>query len=269
MSPYRYSVIPFHYNEKIVSLFQNSPKVYTGPVLPRVLRKGQIALLKVFEAIKAVLEIQKIFNILDEVSPPRVLYVPQLPHPPFRSVKPPRYFWREGLEVSKDDYAAPCLMSDTPENGPVLIKSSQRLMKRGILRQDDEGYVYLELPESLAAQVFSLIGTEAVRDEFVHIPVILPQEWEQKKGLGAIKELGNSLAFEMNGLYSQRPKSWPGVEKVYFLRVPSSQLESLREKYLLPSKIRGHDFHAVIALKHGFAPKQNETFRLNVSCFAA
>lgn len=250
VSSYRYSVVPFQFNEKVVSLFQSSPKVRLGPVLPRILRKGQIALFKVLEALRAAIEVKEIFNVFDEICPPRALYSPQLPHPPFRAVKPPRFFWHQDLESSNHEYAPPCLMSETPENGAVLIKSLPRQAKKGTLRQDDAGYVYLELSEG-------------------HIPVILTQEWEQKKGLGPIKELGDALSVEMKGLYSQRPKSWPGVVKVYFLRIHSSQLEAFREKYLLPSRIRGHDFHAVVDFKPGHAPEQKETFRLNVSCFAA
>jgi hypothetical protein len=64
-----------------------------------------------------------------------------------------------------------------------------------------------------------------------------------------MRELGHEFAFEVEGLYSVRPDTWPEVEEVWFLKVHSPELEALRKKYFLTSLPNGHSFHIVVAVK--------------------
>jgi hypothetical protein len=165
-----------------------------------------------------------------------------------------------------------------PYSAGICAHARHTLPKKGVLKQDSDGFVYLELPDEFITALLPLIHDREcealplyqIEPSPAHIPVILPHEWSQKKGWGDIKEMDESFSFEVKGLNSLRPKRWPGVEKVYFLEITSSSLERLRERLLLPSLIRGHPFHLAIAYKKadGALP-QKETYRLNVSCFAA
>ena len=294
---------PFSGDERIISLFQNSSKIFIEPSrsrVPALLRKGQFALIRIVEILKTLLQEKEKINILADVVPQRQLQVPQLPHPPFQTPKPPRFFWHPAYTPHRDEYTPSCLVSETKEDLPIIVYNSasicayarSTLPKQGILRQNHEGFVYLELPDTFITDLCPLISDQecetvplyegiaklALEAKYLepspaHIPVILSHEWTQKKGWGEIKGLENNFSFEITRLCSLRPRCWPGVEMVYYLSLKSSELEKFRERCLLPSRIRGHEFHIAIAYKKvktaSQAPQKKETFRLNVSCFAA
>lgn len=277
-------IAPYRGDERIISLFQNSPKAFIEPSrskVPPLLRKGQFVLIRVMEILKTLLQEKEQSNLLSDIAPPRILLVPGLPYPPFLSSKPPRFFWHP----AKDEYAPSCLISEAKEDLPAVVYNSASicayarcaLPKKGKLSQDKEGFVYLELPDAFIADLVPLINDkecEHIPDRLepssAHIPVIMTQEWAQRKGWGEISELGKEFTFEVTRLCSLKPKRWSGLERVYFLSVKSPELERFRERCLLPSRILGHEFHIAIAYKKSTATApQKETFRLNVSCFAA
>ncbi|MBS0603890.1 MAG: hypothetical protein JSS60_02505 [Verrucomicrobia bacterium] len=285
-------IVPFSGDERIVSLFQNSPKPrieQSKSKMPPLIRKGQYVLIRILEILKTLLEPNETSSVLNDIAPPRKLLVPQLPYPRFQAAKPPRFFWHPSHSSPKDEYAPSCLMSEVKEDLPSPIYNSASisayaraaLPQKGILRQDHEGFVYLELPDEYITELSPLIHDPAsetvplyyLEPSPAHIPVILPHEWAQRKGWGELKDLDKSFSFKINGVSSLNPKRWPGVEKVYFLRISSPELEKFRERCLLPSRIRGHEFHVAIAYKKAdaaaMAVPKKETFRLNVSCFAA
>jgi hypothetical protein len=290
-SSFQKPVVPYSGDERIVSLFQSRPKPHIEPTpskTPLFLRKGQLAVIRFFGILKTLLEQHEKGNLLLDIFPPRQLLVPSLPHPPFQAVKPPRFFWHPAYISPLDEYAPSCLMSETKEEMPSIVYNSasvcayvrNALPQKGILRQDHEGFVYLELPDHFITDIFPLIHDqecEAISLHYLdpspaHIPVILPHEWAQRKGWGEIKELETTFSFEITRLFSLKPIRWPGIEKVYCLSIQSPQLENYRERHLLPSRIRGHDFHVAIAFKKAAEKRSEtpkETFRLNVSCFAA
>jgi hypothetical protein len=290
-SPFQKPAIPYAGDERIISLFQNSPKAQIDPTrsrIPPILRKGQFVILRLFEILKTLLTQKEKSTILEEINPPRQLFVPKLPHPPFKATKPPRFFWHPAYQTPKDEYAPGCLISESKEKAPAVLYNSASICayarhifpKNGTLRQDPEGFVYLELPDHFITEIYPLLydqECEAIplhdlEPSPAHIPVILSHEWAQKKGWGEISALETHFSFEITRLCSLKPKRWPGIAQVYFLEIKSQELENFRERHLLPSRIRGHHFHVAIAFKKAEekpadAPK--ETFRLNVSCFAA
>jgi hypothetical protein len=268
-------IAPYSGDERIISLFQNSPKAVIEPSpskVPPLLRKGQFALIRLMEILKTWLQEKEQSNVLSDIAPPRTLLVPGLPHPPFQSHKPPRFFEHQ------DEYAPSCLISEAKEDLPATVYNSASicayarcaLPKKGTLRQDSDGFVYLELTDAFISDLVPLLNDEECEPIVAHIPVLLPQEWAQKKGLGEIAELEKEFPFEIIRLCSLKPKRWQKAEKVYFLSIKSPELEKFRERCLLPSRIRGHEFHIAIAYKKSTVlALEKETFRLNVSCFAA
>ncbi|MBS0651528.1 MAG: hypothetical protein JSR93_10240 [Verrucomicrobia bacterium] len=274
---------------KVVDIFHSKPKSsFEQPAskLPPLLRKGEFLLIKMVESIKLLYEKWMEEEQID-LYPPRTLRVPTLPYPPFQSPRPARYFWHPKADAPKDVYSPPCLMRDTSEDLPNYIDQSAPLCayarhvlpQKGRLRKDSNGLIYLELPSDYISQLFPLLHAldaesvplSQIDPSAAHIPVMTPREYLESSKWGEIRELDQEFSFEVHGCFSLSPKLYPGMEKVYCLKVSSPELEELREKYLLPSRIGTHPFHIVIGFqkkKMGEKPKA-ETFRLNISCFAA
>lgn len=282
-------VLPRHTDERIVSLFLNCPKATVElptSKIPLAFRRGRFFLVKIIEILKTLLQEKQSSNVLAEIFSDRGLSIPQLPHPPFISCKPPRFFWHPAYQPC-DEYSPDCLISETKEATPVTVFDSiaictharHVLPKEGVLRQDESGFVYLELSPFFITTFFPRLQDQdpaaASFQEFepspAHVPVILPHEWTQKKGWGEIAELEKAFSFDIVKLCSIKPKNWPGIERVYFLELSSPALRQLRESHLLPSLIRGHPFHVAIACKKAnpAAKASPGIFRLNVSCHAA
>jgi len=224
------------------------------------------------------------------IFPPRSLKVPQLPFPPFRIHLPPRFFWRPlGRAQKKSMCFYENLILEANEEQPKLVDQStelislakDKLLSKGVLRKDHKGFVYLDVPDAYIHLLSPLLGKECEKPPYfsydgpfgAHIPVLLPSEYAERKGLRPIQELGLEFNFSLENCYTVVTQAWEGVEKVWFLNVRCQPLENLRERYLLPSKIYNYDFHLVIGIKRqpndlGIAlPKQ--TYRINVSCYAA
>ncbi|MBS0652081.1 MAG: hypothetical protein JSR39_00995 [Verrucomicrobia bacterium] len=274
---------------RVVDIFHSKPKSsFEQPAskLPPLLRKGEFLLINLVESIK---DLYNKWMQEEEIDlyPQRTLRVPTLPYPPFQAPRPARYFWHPKATAPKDIYTPPCLMRDTSEDLPSYVEQSAALCayarhvlpQKGRLRKDSDGLLYLELPSDYISQLFPLLHVldaesvplSQVDPTAAHVPVMTPHEYLEAAKWGEIRELNQEFNFEVHGCFSLSPKLYPGMDKVYCLKVSSPGLEELREKYLLPSKIGTHPFHIVIGFqrkKEGERP-QPETFRLNISCFAA
>lgn len=285
-------IIPFRGDERIVSLYSKSLKPQIkqpNSKLAYLIRKSEYGLVHILKLLKSLIETDKPLQPTQEIAPLKHLLVPQLPHPPFCTSKPSRFFWHPAYSPSKDEYAPSCLISETKEavastvfNSPYICTYARcTLSQKGILRQDQDGFIYLQLSNTYITELMPLIPDEKSQaisfnqpePSIAHIPVILPHEAKEKKGWVDTQDLKKTFSFKINKLCSIRPLQWPGIEKVYFLSISSPELERFRERCLLPSLIRGHEFHIAIAynkkMQGAESPTQKETFRLNVSCFAA
>ena len=266
-------------DERIISLFQNSPKTFIEPSrskIPPLLRKGQFVLIRIMEILKTLLQEKTTIEHPLRHRTSSHSACPGAPPSPISIAQASPLF----PHAEQDEYAPSCLISEAKEDLPAVVYNSASicayarcaLPKKGTLRQDKEGFVYLELPDAFIEDLVPLISDEKCEHipTSAHIPVLMPQEWAQRKGWGEIGELGKEFAFEITRLCSLKPKRYPGLERVYFFSVNSAELEKFRERFLLPSRILGHEFHIAIACKKSTTPvPQKETFRLNVSCFAA
>ncbi len=211
--------------------------------------------------------------VIPEVVAPRTLAVGQLPEPAFHSQVPPRYFWHpsksanENLLRENSDTSVH-LLDNTAE---ILTRARASLPLEGSLKEDYQGFIYLDLPEAYTQELLPLIrdaGAEIPPYFTPHIVVVLPNERESRKGMESFKELGQTLSFELTGCYSLKPRGWNEMERVWVLTLKSPELEAFRTRALLPSKIFSHEFHIVIGAARSEKPAL-ETFRINVSCYAA
>lgn len=220
---------------------------------------------------------------------PRMLLVPRLPHPPFHTCAPVRFFWHQRLSKSVLDEEPSPLMREVAEEqieemeeGQLILSHSSTLPAEGILRQDHKGMIYLDVSDEWIHRLFPLIGKKGGEKppyfEYegpfgAHIPVMTAKEWKNKQGLlkAPIPEIGEKYSFSITGCYRIRPEGWPEMDRVWFLTVDSPDLERLRERSLLPSKLASHPFQIVIGVKKKTSriSPPNGTYRINISCHAA
>jgi hypothetical protein len=136
-------------------------------------------------------------------------------------------------------------------------KLEETLMK-GKLRQDDEGYVFIDIDDKVIHGMYPLIDDEDVekppyfgKDGWgAHVSVISPDEIDEDEPLD-IKEIGDIINFKIKEVYSTNPEGWDEMDKVWFISIDAPELGKLRRKYKLPTtyKNKGHDFHITVAVR--------------------
>lgn len=141
------------------------------------------------------------------------------------------------------------------ENQPQVIEKVVQLTQKGILKQKDNGYLYVEVPRDYVAESLQLIEAPG--------KIVPPQHYKSKKGIGAhisvmyenelianeiwnIKELGQEFTFNIIELRTVKLSKDGKLKKLWLLAVEAPELENLRESYGLSSKLKGHDFHITI-----------------------
>ena len=141
------------------------------------------------------------------------------------------------------------------ENQPQVIETVVQIQQKGILKQKDNGYLYLEVPKDFIAEALPLIDAPG--------KIVPPRHYTSKKGIGAhisvmyeneqilneiweIKELGQEYTFTVMELRTVKLNKDNKVKKLWLLAVAAPELEKLRENYGLSSKLKNHDFHITI-----------------------
>jgi hypothetical protein len=196
--------------------------------------------------------------------------------------KAPRYFFKGSAE-KRSPRPIPYLLDESTEvsqaeplgAGSPLIRS---LCKgSGTLRQTKEGFVYLEIDRRFAMSLMPYLKAQGLSlppyfsSEGTHTPVIPAREMGFHY-LEKINEVGQEFSFEVDGLYSMKPASWPEVEQVWFFKLSCPSLEALRRRYFLTSKPNGHAFHMAVAIepRRTLLPKQSPALmRINSAILAA
>ena len=115
---------------------------------------------------------------------------------------------------------------------------------------DDGSYGVLKLPEQFKKAVFEAIRTDEMKydsENGAHISVFNKDEMA-KLNL-PIKENGQKFTFTLESIESVNPEGWEEMEKVWFVKVKSPQLEELRKKYGFSPLLNGHNFHITVAVK--------------------
>jgi hypothetical protein len=123
-------------------------------------------------------------------------------------------------------------------------------------------YGVLDISEDFKRSVFEAIKTSGMQydhEHGAHISVFTDEELDRMPEV--ISEVGKMYPFFLRSIESVNPDGWDEVERVWFVRVESKELEELRKKYGLSPKVHGdHDFHITIAVKpsrknkRGFIP---------------
>jgi hypothetical protein len=203
--------------------------------------------------------------------------------PPQGSFKPSRYF-SKGKEPQPSPLIWHLLTESLESATPIPVPHNIGLIKSlckgtGELKKNERGLVFLDIDNrfiNTLAPYFEPLGLQKPPYfnifgllQGAHIPVI-PKRESDFNFLSLYKELGMEFSFEIEGLYSLMPDSWPEMEQVWFLKVRSPELEAFRRCYFLPSLPSGHSFHIVVAIKprkKDPAPRPTPYMRVNPSFF--
>lgn len=141
------------------------------------------------------------------------------------------------------------------ENQSQVIEKVVQFVQKGILKQKDNGYLYVEVSRDFIAEVLPLIDAQG--------KIVPPSHYTSKKGIGAhisvmyeneqvlneiweIKELGQEYTFNVMELRTVKLNKDNKIKKLWLLAVAAPELEKLRENYGLSSKLKDHDFHITI-----------------------
>jgi hypothetical protein len=141
------------------------------------------------------------------------------------------------------------------ENQPQVIEKVVQISQKGILKQKDNGYLYVEVSKDFIAEALPLIDAPG--------KIVAPRHYTSKKGIGAhisvmyeneqilneiweIRELGQEFTFTIMELRTVKLNKNNKMKKLWLLAVAAPELEKLRESYGLSSKLKNHDFHITI-----------------------
>ena len=123
--------------------------------------------------------------------------------------------------------------------GDWIMLSVPNAMVHGVFQAMDEPGI--ELPSS---------GLDKRLD--AHISVIRPDEVKLLGGPEALKnDRGKTFRYTLGRLVEVNPRGWPEMERCWFLRVHSPELQALRRSYGLSSlpKDGEQDFHITVAVR--------------------
>jgi hypothetical protein len=143
------------------------------------------------------------------------------------------------------------------ELGLALVKEGEATPSYGLagMLQMSRGRLVVVVPNGLAHAVLG-----ALREPGVELPpapegerfnacveVMSPAEVESLGGPDRVSERGKQYHYSIGRLY-EADADWPGVSKLWYLRVHSPELQELRRSYGLAS-LPGDDFHVVVAVR--------------------
>lgn len=156
------------------------------------------------------------------------------------------------------------------EHQPQVIEQVIQFEQKGILKQKDNGYLYVDVSNDYIAAALPLIEAPG--------KLVPPSHYTSKKGIGAhisvmyenelidheiweIHELGQEYTFTILELRTVKLNKDGKMKKLWLLAVAAPELEALRTSYGLSPKLKGHDFHITIGTQiPGKAQVNGEVF---------
>lgn len=139
-----------------------------------------------------------------------------------------------------------------PQAKLMYWKSTYQPVLEATLKQDAQGFIYLDVPNEYAQSLHDLFGKDSWTylgpgEAGAHIKVMLNEDGQN---LGKIAEIGQTFRFRIVSVESSelaRPSAI--IPEVAFLRLACPELQDLRTKYGLSSKIEGYyDFNLIFGI---------------------
>jgi hypothetical protein len=160
------------------------------------------------------------------------------------------------LVITFSIFALPLLAGDYQiEDQPLVLEKVIQLEQKGILKQKENGYLYLDVSNDYIREALPLL----------EIPgkIVPPSHFSTKKGIGAhisvmyeteqivndiweIKELGQEFTFTILEVRTVKINKNNQMKKLWLIAVDAPELQLLRESYGLSPKLKNHDFHITI-----------------------
>lgn len=139
---------------------------------------------------------------------------------------------------------------------PTAIEHMETLPNTGILKQKENGFVYLDVPNEFITDVIPLLDhpgrlqprPTASKSIGAHISVF--HEGENI----APEELNAPFSFSVKEIRSFTLNTRDGLKKLWVIAVNSPELESLRKSYGCSPKLKGYDFHITLGKQMPAAP---------------
>ncbi len=197
-----------------------------------------------------------------------------------RSLRSSLYF---GMDTKKTP-PIPYLLTETQED-PIPQKLPRQLsLLKALCRgkgtvKEKNGFVYIQIDDFFTEPLFTILekqnSVQKTPQIFppdgpkTHIPVIGAQETVFHH-LETIQEINQEISFKITGFYAIKPTLWNEVEQVWYLEVESSELEKLRRKYFLATKMGGNPFYMTVAIqRHPHSKRSFPLMRINPANTAA
>lgn len=151
--------------------------------------------------------------------------------------------------VAKDDYRI--------EDQPAALQEALDIPTHGILKQKDNGFIYLDVSNEMINSVVPLLEMEgllrprptASKSMGAHISV-----FDEKEAVSP-EELGQPFPFTVKDIRSFTLRTRDGLKKLWTIATLSPELESLRKKYNCSSKLKGYDYHITLGKQMPTAPE--------------
>lgn len=151
------------------------------------------------------------------------------------------------------------------EDQPQVIEKIVQFEQQGVLKQKDNGYLYIEVCKDYIAESLPLIDAPG--------KIVPPRHYTSKKGIGAhisvmyeneqidneiwsIDELGQTYPFKVMEIRTVKLNKDNKLKKLWLIAVSAPELEQLRTKYGLSPKLKGHDFHITIGTQVPGKPQE-------------
>lgn len=249
------------------------------------------------EAVAGLLAMRERFaNLFNPSEPPPPVPLSTSPRlsppvvPPPASYRPAWYVSRGAIERDRKKNPEPIayLLTETNETAKARpVPGNSHLFRslckgKGVLRRNKQGLVYLDIDNRFISMMLPYLKAYGLvkppyfnlfdAPEGAHVPVISARE-ATFQYIDEIRELEETFSFEIEGLYSMEPVTWPEVEQVWFFKLRSTELEDFRRRHFLPAHPGGHDFHIAVAVKPRVsvseAPRPMPLMRINIAFLAA
>lgn len=155
--------------------------------------------------------------------------------------------------------SATALLAKTPPeivDQPIAFEHAITITNQGVLKQKENGYVYLDVDNDFIDQIVPLIETDgqlrplptSKKSRGAHISV-----FHEKEGIIPF-ELGKTFTFTVDTIRKFTLSTRDGFKKLWVIAVISPELEDLRAKYGCKPKLQGNDFHITLGKQLPTAP---------------
>lgn len=129
----------------------------------------------------------------------------------------------------------------------------------GTLYLSSKGHILLGVPNALVRGVYAAMKEPGIElpppgaggHLEAHISVFSPSDLEKIGGAEKVTERGKQFTYTLGRIYAVEPDGWPGVAKVWYVKVHSPELQELRRSYGLSGLPNGgeYDFHITVAVR--------------------